>query len=425
MSESFLSPHYSHYYPDLVIVGGEGPHAFGIRANLLTGSAEEYAGFDDEYIDASSQWGVLVLGYGHPRLNAEMHRVIDSGLTHVSAGNFNHCYQYPFMRALAEKMPKSFEWRVSLAANSGAEAIEKALKLARYNTGKTDFVSLVGSFHGRTTGAMSLGTAALLQKDKFGNFLYGVYHASVSDQRSLEALEGMFYPARERVAAFFVEPVQGVGGCNAIAPAMMKAIRDFCTRNKVLMIADEVQSGFGRTGKFWAFEHSGVVPDIVCAAKPLGGGIPSGAIIAKKEIMDWPEGCDGSTFGGNPVACAAGLELLKIIDDQFLVDVEAKSRWFKTELQRRLSCDVPKFGDWNWVVDGVGFMLAINTPSKEFRRKVMDFAYEEKLLVATAEPAAIRLLPPLNISEEVMLQIVDVLTRSITNTVNFYLNETQ
>jgi len=416
MPESLLSPHYSHYYPNLTIIRGWGPYAYareGVDGNL------------ERYIDASSQWGVLILGYDHHSIKRAMLNQINIGAVHVCGNNYKHDGQEKLAEVLVARMPKEHEWRVFFT-NSGAESIEGAIKLARHHTKKIGLCSLFGSFHGRTTGAMSLGNAALLRKDEFGEMLPGVVSISQDSAEAFKLLEGQACPAKETMAAVFVEPVQGVGGCRMISPLFMREVRDFCDRNQVLMVADEVQSGYGRTGKFWAFEHSVVngpiIPDIVCAAKPMGGGLPLGAVIAKKEVMTWPAGAHGTTFGGNPVACAAGLELLKIIDDKFLEEVRQKSAWFKNALQRHLSCDVSKVENWNWTVDGLGFMLAINTPSKDFRRKVMDLAYEEKLLVATAEPTAIRLLPPLNISEEVMLQIIYILTRSINKVVQLYQN---
>ena len=398
----FLSPHYSFYYPDLTILGGEGPYACGLR------DGEEEP---DDYIDASSQWGVLALGYNHEALQSAMAMCSFMGLTHVCGVDFRHQSQEQLAAALVKRMPEGQqEWRVFFT-NSGTEAIEGAMKLARCYTQKPGFVSLLGAFHGRTMGAMSLGTAALLHKHLFGDFIPTIQIVPGGTEY-LKVLENMVYPASQEIAAFFIEPVQGVGGCHTIDPDFVKEIRNFCDRNKVLLVADEVQSGCGRTGKFFAFEHSDIVPDVVCLAKPLGGGLPLGAVIAKKEICVWPEGAHGSTFGGNPMACAAGVALLEVIDDNFLMDIRNNSLCFKENLQTKLSKIYPTLG-FDWRIQGVGFMLAIDLPNKEFRRRVMDYAYQEKLLVATAEPSAIRLLPPLNTPQEVLREIADILIRSI------------
>lgn len=396
MSTEFLSPHYGFYYPDLTMWGGCGNNAFGAR----DATPEKV----DVFIDMSSQWGVLALGYNEPRLVKAM---VDQlyYLAHVCGTDFRHRPMEKLAEALVKRMPPNHEWRVFFT-NSGAESVEGAIKLARYYNNKEGFLSLINAFHGRTTGAMSLGATATLHKHLFGKFLGRVSYLACDSLEYLKVLESVVYLAREEISAMFIEPVQGVGGCNVISSEFMAEFRNFCTRNDILMVVDEVQSGCGRTGKFWAFEHGGVIPDIVCSAKALGGGLPLGAVIAKKEICTWPKGAHGSTFGGNPAACAAGLKLLEIMDDKFLEEVREKSTWFKKELQERLSFEVK----------GLGFMLGVNMPSVSFRDEVMKNAYEKNLLMATGEPAAIRLLPPLNTPKKVLGDVIDILIKSIERT---------
>ena len=291
-------------------------------------------------------------------------------------------------------MPQRWDWQVFFT-NSGAESVEGAMKLARYYTRRIKFISFSGGFHGRTFGAMSLGSAFDKLYQGFQPLLPVVEVLPYGD---VNALNSIYYP-KDMLAAVIVEVVQGVGGCRVASRSFLQSIREFCTRHGVLMVADEVQSGIGRTGRLWAIEHSEVVPDVICSAKALGGGLPLGAVIAKKKFMTWTKGCHGSTFAGNPVACAAALKVLELLDEDFLKEVRSKGRWFRRELEKKLRRPV----------HGLGLMLAVDFGDAQLRDRIVIKAAQKGLLVLESEPASVRLLPPLNTPREVLNEIVKIL----------------
>ncbi len=349
---------------------------------------------DNTYIDATSGWGVLALGHNFPKIQEAATDQIEN-LTHTCGCNFDHRPQNVLAKEIMKKMPKGHDWELFFT-NSGAESVEGAMKLTRYHTKKSCFIAFQGGFHGRTFGAMSLGSAFPRLREGFEPILFGVEILPYNNQDEI-------LKRWPNIAAVFVEPVQGVGGCKVASKEFMKAIRNFCDRSGALMVVDEIQCGIGRTGKFWAFEHSAVVPDIVCSAKALGGGFPLGAVIAKKEIMTWPPGSHGSTFGGHPVACMAGVVVLKTINKIFLEKVKAKSCLLRKGLENIPNCKV----------NGLGLMLAVDVFDSSRRDEVMRECGENGLLVLPAEPSAIRLLPPLNCKNKVLKEIISILRSAI------------
>ncbi len=379
LSEHF-SPHYKSYYPGTRLEWGYDSLVRDTHGNT--------------YIDATSGWGVLAFGHCFSEIQKAAIDQIEN-LIHTCGCNFDHTPQNVLARELIKKMPGGYDWGLFFA-NSGAESVEGAMKLARYHTKRSGFIAFRGGFHGRTFGAMSLGSAFPKLREGFEPLLSGVKILPYND---VDEIRGQWL----NIAAVFVEPVQGVGGCKVASKEFMKAIRDFCNENGALMVVDEVQSGIGRTGKFWAFEHSAVVPDIICSAKALGGGFPLGAVIARKEIMTWPPGSHGSTFGGHPVACMTGAVVLRKINEAFLKRVGERSHLFRQELESIRNCKV----------DGLGFMLAIDVFDSFRRDRIMERCKKNGLLVLPAEPHGIRLLPALNCKTRVLKEIVDILRKVI------------
>ncbi|HQU42891.1 MAG TPA: aminotransferase class III-fold pyridoxal phosphate-dependent enzyme, partial [Pirellulales bacterium] len=209
-------------------------------------------------------------------------------------------------------------------ANSGAETIEAALKLAHHHTGRQRVISCYGAFHGRTYGAMSLGGSKALHQHGFGPLLSGVHriHFDCPAEEFDELFSTVCPP--DEVAAIFIEPIQGEGGYRVPSPGFLPIVREVCDRHNILLVADEVQSGMGRTGKMFAIEHFGVVPDMLCLAKGIASGLPLGALITRANIMDWPPGSHASTFGGNPVSCRAALATFDLIERQYMANAVAR-----------------------------------------------------------------------------------------------------
>ena len=380
-----LSPHYKFYYPDLRFITGRGP--------ILTDTNNV------SYIDATSGWGVLAFGHCYYAIQEAAINQIQE-LVHTVGTNIDHEPQNILANEIIKKMPKTHKWKLFFA-NTGTESVEGAMKLARYHTKRPGFLSFQGGFHGRTFGSMSLGSAFNKLKDGFDPLLSDIGILPYNDPDCfLKVSNGA------DVAAVFVELVQGVGGCRVATLDFVQAIRNFCDRTGALMIVDEVQTGIGRTGRFWAFEHYNIVPDVVCSAKALGGGFALGAVIAQSKFMNWPAGAHGSTFAGHPVACAAGTVVLRKMNESFLKIIQAKSYFFRQALEA--ICNIK-----GYKIGGLGFMLAIDIGDVSKRDEIMAKCCKNELLVLPAEPAAIRLLPPLNCEDKILRKILHVLRISL------------
>jgi 4-aminobutyrate aminotransferase len=319
--------------------------------------------------------------------------------------------------------------------NSGAEAIECALKLARYHTGRQHIIAFLGAFHGRTMGALSLTASKPQQKRGFSPMLPGVTHVrypyayrgcsggaqeeeafSLECARSIEEKLFKTILPPEEVAAIFIEPIQGEGGYVVAPDNFMRELRGICDRHGILLVADEVQSGAGRTGKWWAIEHSGVEPDIVCMAKGIASGMPLGVCMSRAWIMNWVPGSHASTFGGNPVSIAAALATLDIIEREGMANaarvgvlmLQRLNGWKKTH---------PKVGD----VRGRGLMIGIEMvkdkatrePAADLRNRIVTLAFERGLIVLGCGENSIRLSPPLIVNEQEADVALDILEEAI------------
>jgi 4-aminobutyrate aminotransferase len=368
------------------------------------------------FLDFASGIGVTNLGHGHPEVVKAAHEQLDK-LMHISVV----AHHQPAIE-LAERIAAVAPGKLDKVffANSGAEAVEGAIKLARYTTGRPGLIAFHGAFHGRTYGALSLTASKGYYRERYEPLLPAVYHVPYpypyrnptgTDEAATldyvfnfidEMLDTRVPP--KNVAAFIVEPVLGEGGYVVPPPAFMPRLRTLCDRHGILLIADEVQSGYGRTGKMFACEHSGVVPDIMTLAKSIASGLPLSAVVATSKLMDqWEPAAHGSTFGGNPVSCAAGLATLDVIKREHVLenatDKGAQLISRLRELQRR----TPAIGE----VRGLGLMVGIElvkkngAPDKDLQKKIRKVCLDSGMVVLSCGPHdnVLRLIPPLNISQ--------------------------
>jgi 4-aminobutyrate aminotransferase len=321
--------------------------------------------------------------------------------------------------------------------NSGAEAVECALKLARYHTKRQNIIAFFGAFHGRTMGAVSLTASKPQQRRRFGPLMPGVTHVRYPDVYrgctggAQEADEFALGCARfieeklfkttlppEEVAAIFVEPVQGEGGYVVAPTIFMQELRRICDRHGILLVVDEVQSGIGRTGKWFAVEHTGVQPDIVCMAKGIASGMPLGITMARADVMDWVPGSHASTFGGNPVCIASALATLDVIENERLL---ANSTAVGDHMRKRMA-DWPSKLKLVGDVRGRGLMIGIELvkdkatrePAAAQRNRVETLAFERGLMVLGCGENSIRLCPPLIVSEREAMVALDILEDALT-----------
>jgi 4-aminobutyrate aminotransferase len=284
-------------------------------------------------------------------------------------------------------------------ANSGTEAVEGALKLVRHATRRPNVIAFFGGFHGRSLGSLSLTASKARQRGGFGIVTPGSFHAPYAGQAELDGaayIEQVLFTRLtepEDVAAIFVEPIQGEGGYVVPPPGLLGELRELCDRHGILLVADEVQSGIGRTGTMWACEHDGVVPDVICAGKGLASGLPLAALIARADLMDWPPGRHGSTFGGNPVACAAAVATLELVEGGLADNAATVGEHLLAGL-RELQATHPVITD----VRGRGLMIGIDTTDHDTAEAIEQECFRRGLLVLTCGERAIRLAPPLVVS---------------------------
>ncbi len=372
-SQNPLFPTYSK--PDLLFQYGKGSYLYSDK--------------DEAYLDFTSGIAVNSLGHAHPRLVAALEEQ-SKKLWHVS-----NLYRIEPQEKLAEKLVQNSFADHVFFVNSGAEALECAIKTARryfYSKGDAEkyrFITFEGAFHGRTLATIAAGGKAQYLEG-FGPPLEGFDQVPFAD---LEAVEKMISP---KTAAVLVEPVQGEGGVNIFPPEKLVKLRALCDEHNILLVLDEVQTGIGRSGKLFAYQHSGIRPDILASAKGIGGGFPLGACLATHETSSaMVPGTHGSTFGGNPLACAVGLEVLNIIlEDGFLEQVNKTSLLFK----QKLAALVDGNRDIIDSIKGEGLLLGLSlkVPVQKFGALLM----EQKMLAPAAANDVLRLLPPLNTTAE-------------------------
>lgn len=405
--QKVISPSYPRDYP-FVMDHGRGVHVWDVDGN--------------RYLDFAAGIAVTSTGHSHPKVVKAIQDQSEKFI-HISSDY----YHEPWV-SLGEQLTDIAPFKedaISFMTNSGTESVEAAIKLARHYTGRSQFIGFLGSFHGRTMGSLAFTASKPRYKENFFPMMGGVTHVPFPDpyRPLLESLPGEYYgetvvryieeqifssilPPSE-VAGILVETIQGEGGYVLPAPGFYPALRALCDKHGILLIVDEVQSGMGRTGKWWAIEHYCVEPDIVCAGKGIASGVPLGAIIAKKKLMTWTKGTHGNTYGGNPIACAAALATIELIDDQFLENAEQvgdSALSSLAEIQSRHA----SIGQ----VRGMGLMIGVefvkNQESRqaddELRDHIIHLAFQNGLLLLGCGKSTIRLAPPLSITREEMNQ---------------------
>jgi 4-aminobutyrate aminotransferase len=371
----------------------------------------------NRYLDFMAGIAVSSTGYGHPKVVAAVKEAADRFL-HICGSDFYYEGMATLCQRLARLAPGASKKRVFLT-NSGTEATEAAIKLARHSTRRTAIIAFRGAFHGRTTGAVSLTSSKARQHAGFGPLLPDVHHVpfayryrcqfcadeSACNRGCIDVIEQDLFARHldpRDVAAIFVEPIQGEGGYVVPPPGYLADLRALCDRHGILLVADEVQSGVGRTGKMFACEHEGVEPDILLTAKGLGSGMPIGAMVAKESITTWESGSHGSTFGGNPVCCAAALATLDLVEGGLMANaVRMGERLMSSacRLMAKHSC----IGD----VRGRGLMVgmefvkdrATREPAPELVQELVQRSFRQGLLLLGAGRSSLRLAPPLVIDE--------------------------
>jgi len=397
-----ISPSYPRSIP-LVIDHGKGCNIWDVDGN--------------RFLDFAAGIAVNSTGHSHPKVVKAIQEQAEKFI-HISSD----FYHEPWI-ALGEKLNEIApfgEDAVSFMNNSGTEAIETAIKLARYHTRRMNFIGFTGAFHGRTMGAVTFTASKPIYHRGFYPLMNGVVHAPYPDPyRPIlerrpgedygetvvryieEEILGRILPPDE-VAGILVEPIQGEGGYVVPPPGFFPALRALCDKYGILLIVDEVQSGMGRTGKWWAIEHFGVEPDILTTAKGIASGMPLGACIARKSVMDWPRGSHGNTFGGNPLACAAALATIDLIEHEYLQNAATVGQYALESLREIMNRHV-SIGD----VRGIGLMIGVEfvkdraskVPAHEFTERVVELAFERGLILLSCGKSVIRIAPPLCITK--------------------------
>jgi 4-aminobutyrate aminotransferase len=417
--EQYISPSYTRSYP-MVAKRGRGVVVEDVDGN--------------EFLDFSAGIAVVSTGHCHPEVVAAIRKQAGE-LIHMSGTDF----YYEGMVTLAERLSKIAPMQGPhkiYYGNSGAEAIECALKLARYHTKRQQVIAFLGAFHGRTMGALSLTASKPQQKRRFSPMVPGVTHVRYpdvyrgcvggpqdADQFALGCaryIEDKLFKtvlAPEEVAAIFVEPIQGEGGYVVAPTIFMQELRRICDKYGILLVVDEVQSGIGRTGKWFAVEHSGVQPDIVCMAKGIASGMPLGVTMSKADIMDWVPGSHASTFGGNPVCIAAALATLDVIEKEGLL---RNAREVGDHMRKRMT-GWPKKHRIVGDVRGRGLMIGVDIvkdqATREYgaseRDRVVEAAFERGVLFLGCGPSTVRIAPPLIVTKDEADVAMDALEESI------------
>ncbi|MFI5176392.1 MAG: acetyl ornithine aminotransferase family protein [Terriglobia bacterium] len=413
----FVSPSYTRPYP-LVMKRGRGAMVEDVDGNT--------------FLDFSAGIAVCSTGHAHPEVVAAIQKQA-AEFIHMSGTDFYYPQMVELARKLADSVPGKAPRKVYFG-NSGAEAIEAAMKVARFHTKRDKFIAFYGAFHGRTFGALSLTASKVTQRRGFSPLVPGVTHipygycyrcpynltpqtCSIDCGTFLRDVVFKTTVPPEEVAAIFVEPVLGEGGYVIPPIEFLQELKSICEDYGILFVADEVQSGMGRTGKMWAVEHFGIEPDILCTAKGLASGMPIGVMIARADLMNWPPGAHASTFGGNPVSCAAALATIKLLEGQYIQNAARIGNYL-----------LEKISDWPTThplvgeVRGLGLMIAIelvrdkNTRVKahEERDRLLQEAFKRGLLILGCGENVVRMMPPLLINQRQADVAVDIIEEVLT-----------
>jgi 4-aminobutyrate aminotransferase len=417
--DKYISPSYTRSYP-LVAKSGRGIVITDVDGN--------------EFFDFSAGIAVTSTGHCHPHVVAAIQKQAGE-LIHMSGTDFYYENMVTLGERLSKIAPMPGPHKIYYG-NSGTEAVEAAFKLARYHTKRQNVIAFFGAFHGRTMGSLSLTASKPQQKRRFAPLVPGVTHVRYPDvyrgcaggAQEAEAfalgcarfLEDKLFKTMlppEEVAAVFVEPIQGEGGYVIAPNIFMQELRRICDRHGILLVSDEVQSGAGRTGKWWAIEHTGVQPDIICSAKGIASGMPLGVMISRADIMDWVPGSHASTFGGNPVCIAAALATLDVIERENLMQ---NATDVGNHMLKRMADWPNKYrvvGD----VRGRGLMVGVeivkDKQTKEYghdeRDRIVELAFERGILFLGCGPSTVRIAPPLVVTKDEADVAIDALEESV------------
>ncbi|RPI88151.1 MAG: acetyl ornithine aminotransferase family protein [Chloroflexi bacterium] len=415
--QAVISPSYARGYP-FVMSHGRGADVWDVDGN--------------HFLDFQAGIAVTSTGHSHPKVVRAIQEQAEKFI-HISSDFYHEKWV-----ELGEKLDLIAPFKedaVTFMTNSGTESVEAAIKLARYHTGASNFIGFLGGFHGRTLGSLSFTASKPVYHEGFYPLMNGVVHVPFPDpyRRLLESQPGEDYGETvvryieeqvlgkilppDDVAGILVEPIQGEGGYIVPSSSFFPALRKLCDRHRILLIADEVQSGMGRTGKWWAIEHLGAEPDIVCVGKGVASGIPLGAMITRKSLATWPLGSHGNTYGGNPIACAASLATIELIENEYLKNAEDVGD-LALDILEEMMPRHPSMGE----VRGIGLMIGVEfikdpvskAPDHHLRDRVVDLAYNRGLLTLGCGKSTIRISPPLMISASQIQQGLEIFEEAIT-----------
>ncbi len=415
--QAFISPSYPRGYP-FVMDHGRGTEVWDVDGN--------------RFLDFAAGIAVVATGHSHPQVVKAIQDQAEQFI-HISSDFYHETWV-----KLAERFNEIAPFdglAASFMTNSGTESVESAIKLARYHSQRPQFIGFLGAFHGRTLGAISFTASKSSYKGRFFPLVNGVVHAPFPDpyRPVLARRKGEGYGetvvrfieeqilARilppDEVAGFLIEPIQGEGGYIVPPPDFFPALREVCDKYGILLIADEVQSGMGRTGKWWAIENFGVEPDMITSAKGIASGMPLGALITRKELMSWPKGSHGNTYGGNPISCAASLATIDLIEKQYLQNARDVGDYTLDALSEIMARH-PSIGD----VRGIGLMIGVEfikdretkEPAVALRNEIVNLAFTRGMLTLGCGNSTIRLSPPLSTSRAEVDEALKILENAIT-----------
>ena len=414
---SVISPSYPRGIP-FVMDHGRGSEVWDVDGN--------------RFLDFAAGIAVAATGHSHPKVVKAIQAQAEKFI-HISSDYYHE--QWITLGEKLNEIAPFEEAAVSFMTNSGTEAVETAIKLARYHTGRTNFIGFTGAFHGRTMGAVTFTASKPTYHRGFYPLMNGVVHAPfpnlyrpILDRqpgedygetviRYIESeILGHILPPEE-VAGILVETIQGEGGYVVPPAGFFPALRELCDKHKILLIADEVQCGMGRTGKWWAIEHFDVEPDIITIAKGIASGMPLGACVARQSVMDWPRGAHGNTYGGNPLACAAALATIDLIENEYMENAAVVGQYTQDAL-----CEImarhASIGD----VRGIGLMIGVEfvkdrktkVPAEELCNRVVDLAFERGLILLSCGKSVIRVAPALSITKPEIDEGLAIFEEAIT-----------
>jgi 4-aminobutyrate aminotransferase len=412
-----ISPSYPRGYP-FVMDHGKGSEVWDVDGN--------------RFLDFMGGIAVVSTGYSHPKVVKAIQEQAEKFI-HISS-DFYHENWIKLAEKLDEIAPFE-EDALSFMTNSGTEAVETAIKLARYHTKRSNFIGFTGAFHGRTMGAVTFTASKAKYHGGFYPLINGVTHAPFPNpyRPILERRKGEDYgeasvryieeeilnqvlPPKD-VAGILVESIQGEGGYLIPPDGFFPALRKLCTKHGILLIVDEVQSGMGRTGKWWAIEHFGVEPDMLTSAKGIASGMPLGACVARKSVMNWEIGTHGNTYGGNPISCAAALATIDLIEKEYMANA-AEVGAYALDALEEIKARHPSIGD----VRGKGLMIGVEfvkdretkEPAKELTDRIVDLGFERGLLMLSCGKSVIRIAPPLSMSKSEMDEGLTLFEEALT-----------